>query len=84
LLISALIEARSCERFKLLSQEIADEDLKKFYYELMVSEANHYTTFLELAREYMPEDVVKARWQEMLDAEADIITNLEIRGDRMH
>jgi tRNA-(ms[2]io[6]A)-hydroxylase len=50
----------------------------------MVSEANHYTTFLELAREYMPEDVVKARWQEMLDAEADIIANLEIRGDRMH
>jgi tRNA-(ms[2]io[6]A)-hydroxylase len=84
LLISALIEARSCERFKLLSQEIADEDLKKFYYELMVSEANHYTTFLELAREYMPEDVVKARWQEMLDAEAEIVANLEIRGDRMH
>ena len=84
LLISALIEARSCERFKLLSQEIADEDLKKFYYELMVSEANHYTTFLELAREYMPEDVVKARWQELLDAEADIVANLEIRGDRMH
>lgn len=84
LLISALIEARSCERFKLLSQEIEDEDLKKFYYELMVSEANHYTTFLELAREYMPEETVKERWNELLEAEAEIVAGLEIRGDRMH
>ncbi len=84
LLISALIEARSCERFKLLSQEIEDEDLKKFYYELMVSEANHYSTFLELAKEYMPEETVKERWQELLTAEAEIVANLEIRGDRMH
>jgi len=84
LLISALIEARSCERFKLLSQHIADDSLKKFYYELMISEAGHYTTFLELAKEYMPEEVVKARWEELLEAEAEIIKNLEIRGDRMH
>jgi tRNA-(ms[2]io[6]A)-hydroxylase len=84
LLISALIEARSCERFKLLSEHIADDSLKKFYYELMVSEAGHYTTFLELAREYMPEETVKERWQELLTAEADIIQNLEVRGDRMH
>jgi tRNA-(ms[2]io[6]A)-hydroxylase len=84
LLISALIEARSCERFKLLSQEIEDEDLKKFYYELMVSEANHYSTFLELAKEYMPEETVKERWQELLAAEAEIVASLEIRGDRMH
>jgi tRNA-(ms[2]io[6]A)-hydroxylase len=84
LLISALIEARSCERFKLLSQEIEDEDLKKFYYELMVSEANHYSTFLELAKEYMPEETVKERWQELLTGEAEIVANLEIRGDRMH
>ncbi len=84
LLISALIEARSCERFKLLSEEIPDESLKKFYYELMVSEATHYTTFLELAKEYMPEETVKARWQELLQAEAEIVATLEIRGDRMH
>jgi tRNA-(ms[2]io[6]A)-hydroxylase len=84
LLISALIEARSCERFKLLSEEIPDESLKKFYYELMVSEATHYTTFLELAREYMPEETVKARWQELLQEEAEIVATLEIRGDRMH
>jgi tRNA-(ms[2]io[6]A)-hydroxylase len=84
LLISALIEARSCERFRLLSENIADEDLKKFYYELMISEANHYTTFLELAKEYMPEETVKARWQELLTAEAEIISNLDVRGDRMH
>ncbi len=84
LLISALIEARSCERFRLLSEEIVDEELRKFYYELMVSEANHYTTFLELAKEYMPEEIVKARWQELLDAEAQIIASLAVRGDRMH
>ena len=84
LLISALIEARSCERFKLLWQEIPDEDLKKFYYELMVSEATHYTTFLELAKEYAPEEEVKTRWQELLDAEAVILENLEIRSARMH
>jgi tRNA 2-(methylsulfanyl)-N6-isopentenyladenosine37 hydroxylase len=84
LLISALIEARSCERFKLLSQHIADDDLKKFYYELMISEAGHYTTFLELAKEYMPEETVKERWEELLQAEAEIMKSLEIRGDRMH
>jgi tRNA 2-(methylsulfanyl)-N6-isopentenyladenosine37 hydroxylase len=84
LLISALIEARSCERFKLLHQQIADEDLKKFYYELMVSEAGHYRTFLDLAREYMPEADVKKRWEELLEAEAEIIRTLEIRGDSMH
>ncbi|MBO9700832.1 MAG: tRNA-(ms[2]io[6]A)-hydroxylase [Sporocytophaga sp.] len=84
LLISALIEARSCERFRLLSESISDLELRDFYRELMISEAGHYRTFLDLAKEYMPEDVVKVRWQEMLDAEAEIITNLEIRGDRMH
>lgn len=84
LLISALIEARSCERFKLLAQHISDESLRQFYHELMVSEAGHYTTFLELAKEYAPEAEVKARWQELLQAEADIIQNLEVRGDRIH
>lgn len=84
LLICALIEARSCERFKLLSQEVADEGLKKFYYELMVSEAGHYVNFVNLAKEYLPEAVVKQRLEEMLQAEAQIIANLAIRGDRMH
>ncbi|MEQ9100116.1 MAG: tRNA-(ms[2]io[6]A)-hydroxylase [Imperialibacter sp.] len=84
LLLNALIEARSCERFKLLHKHIADEELKKFYYELMVSEAGHYHNFIELAEEYMPKDYVKARWNEFLEAEAAIMKSLEVRGDRMH
>jgi tRNA-(ms[2]io[6]A)-hydroxylase len=84
LLVNALIEARSCERFKLLSQEIEDEGLKKFYYELMVSEAGHYVNFIDLAKTYFPENLVKQRLQELLDIEAEIIQNLEIRSDRMH
>jgi len=84
LLINAMIEARSCERFKILWKNLADEELKAFYYDLMASEAGHYVTFIKLAKEYMPEDVVKARWNEFLDIEADIIQNLEVRPDRMH
>jgi tRNA-(ms[2]io[6]A)-hydroxylase len=84
LLMNALIEARSCERFKLLSKEIKDEELKKFYYELMVSEAGHYVNFIELARKYQDADKVNARWKEWLDYEAEVVKNLEIRGDRMH
>tara|TARA_R110002096_G_scaffold345499_1_gene538952 strand:+ start:32 stop:634 length:603 start_codon:yes stop_codon:yes gene_type:complete len=84
LLLNALIEARSCERFKLLHKHIADEELKKFYYELMVSEAGHYHNFIELAEEYMPKDYVKARWNEFLEAEAAIMKSLAVRGDRMH
>ncbi|MEQ8812289.1 MAG: tRNA-(ms[2]io[6]A)-hydroxylase [Imperialibacter sp.] len=84
LLLNALIEARSCERFKLLHKHIVDEELKKFYYELMVSEAGHYHNFIELAEEYMPKDYVKARWNEFLEAEAAIMKSLAVRGDRMH
>jgi tRNA-(ms[2]io[6]A)-hydroxylase len=84
LLINAIIEARSCERFRLLSENIADEDLKNFYHELMISEAGHYRIFVDLAKEYMPADIVKARLDEMLKAEAEIIKGLELRGDRMH
>jgi tRNA-(ms[2]io[6]A)-hydroxylase len=84
LLLNALIEARSCERFKLLSKNIADEELKKFYYELMVSEAGHYVNFIELARKYKPEEKVNARWKEWLTYEAEIIRELGLRGDRMH
>ncbi|MFD1753919.1 tRNA-(ms[2]io[6]A)-hydroxylase [Rufibacter sediminis] len=84
LLVNALIEARSCERFKLLWKNLQDEDLQKFYYELMVSEAGHYVSFVKLAKEYMPKEVVDARLQELLIIEADIIANLEHRPDRIH
>lgn len=84
LLMNALIEARSCERFKLLSKNIADEELQKFYYELMVSEAGHYVNFIELARKYKNEEKVNNRWKEWLAYEAEVIKSLELRGDRMH
>lgn len=84
LLIFALIEARSCERFRLLSLHISDPDLKQFYHEFMVSEAGHYRMFIDLAKKYMPEDHVKRRWNEILDGEAKILSELEMRGDRVH
>jgi len=73
LLFSAMIEARSCERFRLLSEEIKDEDLKVFYHELMISEANHYTTFLNFARQVYDTEKVNKRWKEFLEYEASII-----------
>ena len=74
LLFAALIEARSCERFKILSEQINDNDLKLFYRDLMISEANHYTTFLGFARKYGSEiEDVDKRWQQWLDYEAKII-----------
>lgn len=84
LLMNALIEARSCERFKLLSKNIQDEDLQKFYYELMISEAGHYVTFIEMARVYYDPEKVNKRWQEWLSYEAEVLKNMELRGDRMH
>jgi len=84
LLLNALIEARSCERFKLLWKNIEDTDLQKFYYELMVSEAAHYANFIDLAKKYIGEEYVLKRWKEFLEAEAEIMKNLEVRGDRMH
>ena len=84
LLLNALIEARSAERFKLLSENIADEGLRKFYRELMISEAGHYRNFIELAEEYLPKEQVRARWKELLEAEAGIMQNLEVRADRFH
>jgi len=84
LLMNALIEARSCERFRLLWKEISDPGLSQFYYELMVSEAGHYKNFLWLAKRYMDEAVVMKRWRELLDREAEIMASLEVRGDRMH
>jgi tRNA 2-(methylsulfanyl)-N6-isopentenyladenosine37 hydroxylase len=85
LLVSALIEARSCERFRLLSLHIADEELKEFYHKFMISEAGHYVLFLDLAKLYgKDEDKVMARWQEYLDFEKGLMGRLELRGDRMH
>jgi tRNA-(ms[2]io[6]A)-hydroxylase len=75
LLFSAMIEARSCERFKVLSENIKDEELSKFYHDLMVSEAGHYTMFLKFARQYGEGIDVDKRWQEWLDYEAIIIQN---------
>ena len=74
LLFSAMVEARSCERFKILSENINDTDLREFYRELMISEAGHYTMFLNFARKYgnATEDV-NARWQQWLDHEAGIL-----------
>jgi tRNA-(ms[2]io[6]A)-hydroxylase len=75
MLFSAMIEARSCERFKVLSENIDDAELSKFYYELMVSEAGHYTTFLTYARKYGKEVDVDKRWKEWLAHEAKVIAN---------
>ncbi len=84
LLLNALIEARSCERFRLLWKEIRDEELSKFYYELMVSEASHYKNFLSLAKEYQNEERVEIRWREILSQEVEILKSMELRGDRIH
>lgn len=84
LLLCGMIEARSCERFRLLSLYCSDAELREFYHEFMVSEAGHYRIFLDLAKEYMSEDYVKSRWQEILDGEARVIAGLEYRGDRVH
>lgn len=73
LLFAAMIEARSCERFKVLSENINDNDLAAFYRELMISEANHYTTFINFAREHATDDDVEKRWEEYLAFEAEII-----------
>jgi tRNA-(ms[2]io[6]A)-hydroxylase len=76
LLIAGLIEARSCERFRLLSEELEDKELAKFYRDLMVSEANHYTMFLKFARQYGDRKIVDQKWQELLDFEAEIMKEL--------
>lgn len=73
LLFAAMIEARSCERFKVLSENINDEKLAQFYRDLMESEASHYTTFISFARKYAEKIDVEKRWQEWLDYEASVI-----------
>lgn len=84
LLLCALIEARSCERFKRLSEGLDDDYLKKFYRRFMESEAGHYHLFIELAEQYVDRAKVRSRWKEWLDYEAEIMQKLELRGDRMH
>lgn len=84
LLTNALIEARSCERFRLLSIELDDEYLRKFYHSFMISEAGHYKLFMDLARIYKDNDYVKERWSQYLNHEVEIFNTIELRGDRMH
>lgn len=84
LLICALIEARSCERFKRLSEGLNDVYLRKFYRRFMESEAGHYTLFITLAETYADKEKVRKRWKEWLKHEAYIITKIDIRGDRIH
>ena len=84
LLVCALIEARSCERFRLLSLHLDDPHLQKFYHQFMVSEAGHYRLFIDLAKAYSDPEKIKSRWNEYLEYEAQIMKDLELRGDRIH
>lgn len=83
LLFSAMIEARSCERFKVLSENINDDQLAAFYHELMVSEATHYSMFIRLAKKYAEEIDVEARWKQFLEYEAQVIQNYG-KGETIH
>jgi tRNA-(ms[2]io[6]A)-hydroxylase len=84
MLISALIEARSCERFKRLSEGMDDPYFRNFYRKFMESEAGHYTLFIELATYYLPKEKVRARWKEWLDYESIVMKEMDVRGDRIH
>ena len=84
LLTMAMIEARSCERFKRLSEGLEDEYLRNFYRRFMESEAGHYTLFISLAETYIDKEKVRRRWNAWLLHEAVIMQELEIRGDRIH
>ena len=79
LLVAALIEARSCERFKVFSENMEDQELSKFYKDLMISEANHYTLFLGYARKYMDREIVDEKWKKLLVFEAEMMKN---RGNK--
>lgn len=84
LIVFALIEARSCERFRLLSLYVQDEHLRQFYHKFMVAEAGHYRLMIDLAEQYVPKEWVEKRWKEYLAYEAELMNRLEIRSDRMH
>lgn len=84
LLTSALIEARSCERFRLLSLELPDTELQCFYHELMVAEAGHYRLFYDLAAKYTDEEATSKRWIELLQLEAEIMKTFSLDGKSIH
>jgi tRNA-(ms[2]io[6]A)-hydroxylase len=84
LLTMALIEARSCERFKRLSEGLEDEYMRAFYRRFMESEAGHYTLFINLADTYLPKEKVRKRWKEWIDYETGLMQSMEVRGDRVH
>ena len=84
LLTMALIEARSCERFKRLSEGLEDDYMKKFYRKFMESEAGHYTLFINLADTYLPKETVRKRWKEWIAYETELMQSMEVRGDRIH
>ena len=84
LMFSAIIEARSCERFRLLSENLADESLRAFYHKFMVSEAGHYRLFVDLAEQFYPVEKVREALQQWLDMEKEVLSQLKPRGDRVH
>ncbi len=84
LMICALIEARSCERFRLLSENLAEKALRDFYYKFMVSEAGHYRLFIDLAAHYYSPEKAREAWQQWLTIEERVLQQLTPRGDRMH
>ena len=84
LLTMALIEARSCERFKRLSEGLEDDYMRKFYRLFMESEAGHYTLFINLADNYLPKTLVRKRWKEWIEYETQLMQSMEVRGDRIH
>lgn len=84
MLTMALIEARSCERFKRLSEGLEDAYMRKFYRKFMESEAGHYTLFINLAEHYLEKKKVRNRWKEWLEYEKDVMNSQEVRGDRIH
>jgi tRNA-(ms[2]io[6]A)-hydroxylase len=84
LLTMAMIEARSCERFKRLSEGLEDDYLRRFYRRFMESEAGHYTLFIELAETYIEKEKVRRRWKEWLEYEKEVMAAMDVRGDRIH
>ncbi len=84
MLIMALIEARSCERFKRLSEGLDDAYMRTFYRKFMESEAGHYTLFINLAEYYLEKKMVRKRWAEWLKYEKELMKSEEVRGDRIH
>ena len=84
LLTMALIEARSCERFKRLSEGLTDNYIRNFYRKFMESEAAHYTLFINLADTYINKEKVRKRWKEWIVYETNVMLNIEVRGDRIH